>query len=43
MIHFTDNFYVNVTANFSVFFVCYWIGVVVLNIVVDQISMRRKL
>lgn len=42
MIHFTDNVILNLTANLSVFTVCYWVCATALNVVVDQISMRRK-
>lgn len=42
MIHFTDNVILNLTANLSAFFVCYWVCAVAFNAVVDQISMRRK-
>lgn len=40
---FTNDAQLNLFINLSIFFVCYWVGMVVLNIVVDQISMRRKL
>ena len=42
MIHFTDNVILNLTANLSAFTVCYWVCATALNVVVDKISMRRK-
>lgn len=42
MIHFTENTILNLTANLSAFWVCYWVCATALNVVVDQISMRRK-
>lgn len=42
MMHFTDNTVLNLTANLSAFLVCYWVCATALNVVVEQISMRRK-
>lgn len=42
MILFSENYFINLTANLSIFTVCYWVCATALNVVVDQISMRRK-